>query len=491
MKSNFVWLGIAVLAIASTGCVDRNRQEQAKKTQELVTNSTVAVQTQPVQVRTIGETLSVTGELTTSEDTQVGAKRSGRLTAVYVNQGDSVAAGQLLASIDSSDIQSQVQQALAALSGAQALLSQARLNAAVGPTKSTAAVNAAQAQLRSAQAQLKKAKAGARPEERIQVDWQVKSAKSNLDTVEKDLARKKALFDQGAISRAQLDVAQNAYMSALTQYNAVLQTQAITTEGTRSEDLMVAQEAVRTAQQNLEQAKASKQLDAILGDQVVTAQAQVDTARAQVKIAQQALADAQIRAPFAGRVADKPMQAGTVVSPGQGIVRLIGSSGLYFEGDVPESTIDKVQPGKTVEVRIDALPGKSFAGYVAAVSPVGQGTGRLFSARIQINGNLAGLKPGMFATGNILLRSVPGAMVVPASAIVQRDGKSVVFVVDGNKARQKEVQPGLTQGGYVQVQGLSTGDQVVITGQQNLVDGAQVSVDPVKVASMPPKETKS
>jgi len=480
MKSTIGLIALAALALTLTGCVDRQKQAQAAKTQQLVSNPIRPVTVEPVQFKTVSQTLNVTGEVTTSQDTQIGAKRSGRLTGVLVRDGDPVKAGQLLATLDNSDIQSQLQQALAALSGAQSQLSQARLNAAVGPTKTSASVAVAKANLRSAQAALKKAQQGARPEEKVQIDWQIKAAKTNLDTAQKDLDRKKALVDQGALAKSQLDIAQNTYMSALTQYNAALQSQLLTKA--RPEDLLVAQEAVRSAEESLRQAKASQQLDPLLQDQVVTAQAQVDTARAQVQIAKQALEDAQIRAPYDGRVAGKPTDTGTVVSPGQVIVRLIGSTGLYFEGDVPESQVDQVQAGKMVTVKIDALPSRSFSGFVAAVSPVSQDLGRLFKARIQIAGDLGGLKPGMFASGDIIIKSINGATVVPVSAVVQRDGKSVVFVVNGNKAHMVTVTEGLTQGSYVQVTGLTSGQQVVVRGMEDLVEGTPITVAPQTVA---------
>lgn len=481
MKGNFGFVALALIGLATVGCVDRTKQQQAKKTQELVTNPVRPVTVSSVHSMTVRETLGVTGEVTTSQDSLIGAKRSGRITSVLVRDGDPVKAGQLLATLDNSDIQSQVQQAFAALSGAQAQLAQARLNAVVGPSRTSASVSAAEAGLRSAKAALKKAQAGARHEERVQADWQVKSAKTNLDTAEKDLERKKNLVEQGALAKAQLDLAQNAYMSALTTYNAALQNKLL--KEPRQEDLTVAQEAVRSAEENLKQARAAKQLDPLLQDSVTTAQAQVDTAKAQVNIAKQALLDTQIRAPYDGRVAGKPVDTGTVISPGQTIVRLIGSTGLYFEGDVPESQVSTVQAGKTVIVKIDAVPGRPFMGVVAAVSPVSQDLGRLYKARIQINGDLAGVKPGMFASGDILVRQIPGAMVVPVGAVVQRDSKSVVFIVENGKAHQVEVQTGLTEGNNMQVTGLVNGQQVVVRGQEDLVDGTPVTIAPQTVAA--------
>src|SRR4051812_22758819 len=107
MKLKFGWIALAALLLASTGCVDRSKQAQAKKTQELIENPVRPVTVQPVELKTVSQTLAITGDVTTSQDTQVGSKTSGRLAAVYVNDGDTVKAGQLLATLDASNVQSQ------------------------------------------------------------------------------------------------------------------------------------------------------------------------------------------------------------------------------------------------------------------------------------------------------------------------------------------------------------------------------------------------
>lgn len=491
MKKAILGFAASAIIVSAAGCVDRPKQDQAKRTQEIVTSTTIPVVVQPAGYQTLTETLGITGQVTTSNDTQIGAKRGGRLTAVYVRDGDSVSTGQLLASLDSGDLMSQYRQALAALSGARSQLSQAITNARVAPTRSASIVASAQAQVRSARSQLQKALKGARDEERVQAEWQVKSAKSNMETAERELERTRKLVEEGAIPRARLDTAQNAYTAALTQYNAALQQQAMTASMTRPEDLQIAREALRQAEEGLRQAKSQQSLDSVTAEQVQTARAQVDVASAQVDIAKQALSDAQIRSPFAGRVSGNPTQPGTVVSPGQPILRLIGSSGLYFEGEVPETSLSKVTLGRPVSVKVDAFPGRLIPGKVVAISPMGQDVGRLFRARVQLAGDLSGVKPGMFANGDVTVRSVLGATVVPVQAIVQRGGKDVVFVVVGDKAKQLAVTVGLRQGELVEVKGLSPDQQVVVRGQQGLADGSTIVTEPKKLAGSTTEEHES
>lgn len=476
------WLIIALTltaALSLSGCVDRQAQKQAKATQKIVSDPTQVVTVKTVQPQTISETLEITGEVATGQDTEIGAKQSGKLVAVYVKDGDPVTAGQLIASQDSTVPQAQLQQALATLSTSSSQLSQAISNAKIGPSKTAAAVRQAQAQLKSAQANLAKIRAGARKEERIQTEWAVKQAKTSLDIAQKDVDRKQDLYNQGAIPKTQLEQAQNAYMAALTQYNTALQNQAIQNEGARPEDIAVAEEAVRSAQQQVAQAKAQQDLDVLYKDQVDAAQASVRSARAQVDVAKQAVADTQIKAPYAGRIAGKPAQPGEIVGPGSTVARIIGGSGLYFEGEVPESEITRVKTGSPVAIQISAIPNQTFSGVVAAVNPLATNVGRLFTVRISFNAVSPSIKPGMFASGSITLRTIPGAIMVPATAVVEHQNQQVVWIMSGDSAvKMVQVETGLRKQDEIQiVSGLVAGDRVVVQGQEDLNDKSKVRIE--------------
>lgn len=487
MRKNWGIALLALVMVSSAGCVNRAKQDQAKRTQDIVSDPSIAVELQTAKTQSLTETLQVTGEVTTSQDSQVGAKRSGRIVQVYVKDGQPVSAGQLIASMDTTDLRAQLSQALANLSSARSQLTQAQTSASVAPSRSAAAVKQAEAQLRSAKAQLQKAQAGARQEEREQAEWQVRQAKSNLQTAEKELDRTRNLVEQGAVPRARLDTAQNAYNSALAQYNSALEGQRLIERGTRSEDLSVAQEAVRQAEQALLSAKAQQRLDTNLDEQVQSARAAVQSAQAQVDIANQALADAEIRAPFAGKIAGNPVQAGTVVSPGQPIVRMIGAGGMYFEGEVPENAINQLEIGSPVSVTVSALPNRNFMGQVAAVAAQAESVGRLFKVRVTLETGIETVRPGMFAEGRVQLQTVPNATVVPIASVVTRGGQKVVFTLTGTGAQQKAkalpVTTGIQVGDLIQVNGLEPGQQIVVQGQDTLIDGSTVTVKPATVAS--------
>lgn len=481
MRKATLFVAAGILVFSLGGCVNREAQKQAKQTEQIVSDPIKVVSTTNVQRRNIDETLEITGQVTAFEDSQVGPKLGGKIVAVYVRDGDSVQSGQVLASQDLSSLNAQLSQALAQQASAQSQLSQALSNARVGPLKSTSSVAAATAQLKSSQAALAKAISGARPEEKAQAQAAVNSAKSNLDTAKKELDRQQRLFTEGAGTKQSLDRAQNAFDVAQTAYNSAVQSQLIVKNQTRPEDLEQAREAVQAAQANLSTAQEQKKLDVLFDQQVQAAQAGLQSAMAQVALARQSISDAQIRAPFSGKISGKPIQPGTVVGAGTPIARVIGSGGFYFEGEVPESAISRVRIGSSVNVEVN---GANVKGIVAAVSPQGAQVGRIFTVRITLNSVPSGVLAGMFAKGVVSLRSVPNAVVIPGSAIVTKDGKTVVYVIENQVAKEVPVSIGIRSKDVVQVEGLEVGKQLVTKGQDQLVDGSKVRLDNGKTAGL-------
>ena len=490
MKRNLLYLAAGIAVLSSYGCVNRDAQEQAKRTEQIVTDATPVVVTGPARTETMVESVAITGDIVAGEDSQIGAKQSGKITAVTVKDGDTVSSGQLLATLDTSQLVSQLRQAQAQVSSAVAQmnqassgLTQARRNAVAGPSKSASAVRSAEAQVRSARAQLQKAQSGARPQEIAQLEASVRSAKVALDNQEKELERIQRLVSEGALAGNRLEQQMTVVASARAQYENATEALNLGRSGARSEDVAAAQEAVNQANAALQQAKTNQQLDPLLQDQVRAAQAQfsaaqsqVEAARAAVSIIQQQIGDMQIRAPFSGKVYGKPTQVGTVVGAGTSIVRLIGGEGIYFSGQVPASEIASVKPGLPVSIKIDSLPGRTFVGRVATVSPLGSSVGRLFDVRVQISDGGAAIRPGMFARGDIQIRRVANAVTVPSNAVVSKGDQQLLYLVEGGKAQAINVRDGLRKDSRVEVIGLPSGAQVVLEGQTNLTDGATVKV---------------
>lgn len=497
MKQWIFWTAAGAAVLMAGGCVDREAQKQAAKTKEFVSDPEKVVTTQKVATQTLVDEIEITGELTSGLDTQVNVKNPGKIVAVYVKDGDPVSAGQLIATQDTSTLSGQLQQAYAqvatanaALASAQSAISQAKRNAAIGPSKSTAALRSAEAGLRSARAQLEKVNNGARAEERRQAEANVASAKQNLETQKKELDRIRTLVEQGALASNRLDQQQNVFASAQAQYNNALESLNLIQAGSRAEDKDAARQAVSQAEENVRTALAQKELDPLLQDQVnaalaqrASAQAQLQAAQAQVSIARTAINDAQIRAPFSGRISGKPIQAGAVPGNGVAVARIVSSEGIYFSGEIPTEVVDQVKPGMPVEVTIMGLEGRKIAGTVASVNPQAESIGRQFKSRIQLTGNLSGAQAGMFARGRIAARTIRDAIIVPVTALQGPENARYVFVFDSGKAKKVDVTTGLTKGQVVEVKGLTPGDLVITQGQVGLVEGARIRTESAKATT--------
>lgn len=456
-----------------SGCVDRKAQEQAKVTQAILEDQVVSVKTATATSGDLVDALEITGALTNSNDSQVTAQTGGRLVAVYVKDGDSVFAGQVLAKQDSSDANRRYLQAQSQVSAARATLRQAQIDASVGPQRSLASVRAARAQLAQAEAALLKAKNGARQEDKAQADATLKAARVAVEVAKADKDRAESLLKEGAISQQEYDQRRLGYENALAAYDRALQQQRVTQSATRPEDIQAANAAVSAAKENLQQALAAQRLDEQYSQRVLSAQANLASAEESVSIAQKAVEDAEIRAPFSGKVAGNPVQPGQFLAPGTPLLRLLGADGVYFDGEVPETSITKLQPGMSVTVSVDAIAEQNIAGRIAAINPAAESLGRIYKVRVTLDTVPPTLKVGMFARGKVELNRTAGVTMIPQVAVVKDTEGQFVFVAQDGTAKRRMIKLLGTAGSNYGVSGVAPGEKVIVEGQSLTKDGSK------------------
>jgi RND family efflux transporter MFP subunit len=279
--------------------------------------------------------------------------------------------------------------------------------------------------------------------------------------------------------------------------------------------LASAQAQVATAQAQLAQAQAdAHRQDELVASGMVTKQAaeqartsvatnlaQLDGRRREVDAANAALTQAQVNfdytvvhAPFAGVVTEKAAQVGEIVSPlsaGGGFTRtgvgtIVDMDSLEVEVDVAEAYIGQVQPNMPAEAVLDAYPDWKIPAHVIAVIPAadrGKGTVKVRVALEQKDARLVpdiGVRVSFLAKKNAAApaqsQAARGALV-PASAVVQRDGHAAVFVVVDGKARLHAVTPATPDVGAMKSipAGVNAGDRVVLSPPTTLQDGAAVT----------------
>lgn len=141
---------------------------------------------------------------------------------------------------------------------------------------------------------------------------------------------------------------------------------------------------------------------------------------------QQVLMD--VRAPFAGEIVERSAVLGTLAEPGKPLFTVADCSTMWAMLNVPESALDRVRTGQTVELRFDSLPEKVFLGTLNWVGAEVDHRTRMALARAEIANPQGKLKANMFARARILTRTTENALVIPAAAVQQLDGKPLVFV---------------------------------------------------------------
>ena len=254
---------------------------------------------------------------------------------------------------------------------------------------------------------------------------------------------------------------------------------------------LVRQQLVSKAQYD----QAVAQRDALRA-QLATAQRNASVSSANLRIAENGVDNTVVRAPFAGVVIAKAAQPGEIVSPlsaGGGFTRtgigtIVDMDSLEVEVDVGESYIGRVKPGMPVETVLNAYPDWKIPSEVIAIIPTADRGKATVKVRVALKQKDARIVPDMGARVSFLEREQPAARkrtgaLVPAAAIVERDGKSVVYVVegDGDKAdvEAAAVTTGRTLGDDIEVlAGLSGGERVVLDPPEKLEDGARVRIAP-------------
>ena len=249
------------------------------------------------------------------------------------------------------------------------------------------------------------------------------------------------------------------------------------------------------AEQALEDA--STKVDS-LGAQLGAQGSQVSVAEAQLNIARVNEDDTIIRAPFTGVVVDKAAQPGEIVSPisggggftRTGICTVVDMGSLEIEVDVNEAYINRVEPQQPATAVLDAYPDWKIPAEVIAIIPTADRSKATVKVRIAIKVHDKRLVPDMgvrvsFLEDKSAAGSRPaGAVLVPASALVERKGKQVAFVVEGDRARLRVVTVGDSYGDLRVVdKGLTAGAPVVRDPPPQLVDGMRVKAKAVAAGS--------
>ena len=225
--------------------------------------------------------------------------------------------------------------------------------------------------------------------------------------------------------------------------------------------------------------------------QLATAQRNAQVAADGLRISAQGVDNTIVRAPFAGVVIAKAAQPGEIVSPmaaGGGFTRtgigtIVDMDSLEVEVEVGEAFIGRVKPGMRTETILNAYQDWKIPGTVIAIIPAADRGKATVKVRVGIDAKDARIVPDMGARVSFLEEAKPvqadvkPGVLVPAAAIVERDGKDVAFAIDGEAVQQRTLKLGRTLGDDREVlEGLNGGDAVVLDPPERLADGSRVRI---------------
>jgi membrane fusion protein, multidrug efflux system len=224
-------------------------------------------------------------------------------------------------------------------------------------------------------------------------------------------------------------------------------------------------------------------------------QATLDTDAANLKNAkaqvaqQQAVIDKKLlRAPFSGHLGIRAVDLGQYLGPGTVIVTLQALDPIFVDFFVPQQSVDRVQLGQTVTVKVDAFKDKTFKGEISAINPKVDLGNRNVQIRATLKNADHKLLPGMYATVDITTGAPKTYVTLPQTAITYNPYGDTVYVVESKgkdaegkpqlTARQTFVTTGSTRGDQVAIlKGIEEGDMIVTAGQIKLHNGSVVLID--------------
>jgi membrane fusion protein (multidrug efflux system) len=216
--------------------------------------------------------------------------------------------------------------------------------------------------------------------------------------------------------------------------------------------------------------------------------AQRNQARASLRQAQAALAQARerlgdtiVRAPFAGIVEERFIEAGEQIAPGQRVARVVSTERVRVNTGVPERYASEIEVGTPVRMNFQAYSTMERQGRVTFAGSTINPQSRTFPVEIEVSNPEGRLKPEMVAQLYVSRAVLDSALVVPRSAIIRDENGNSVFVVNRTDSIPTAERHRLTlgpnyAGKAVVEEGLQAGDEVVVLGQTNLTEGDPVNV---------------
>jgi HlyD family secretion protein len=383
------------------------------------TEPAVPVQIVEVEKITLQQKVSAEAVLFPIAQSAIVPKISAPVQKFLVNRGSHVRKGDLLAVLENRDLAAAAQENKGAYTQAEA----------------TYAITTA--------ADL--------PQQMQKAELDTQAAKQALDAQQKIYDSRQQLFREGALPRKELDQSSVDLTNARNQYEM-----------------------------------AQKHLDSLRGmgeaQLSKSAKGQLESAQGKFQGAEAQLQYSEIRSPISGVITDRPLYPGEMAAAGTPLLTIMDISQVVARAHIPQTEAMLLKRGNTATLRAPGLE-QAIAGKVVLVSPALDPNSTTVEIWVQGKNPKEALRPGTSAEITMVARAVPGALAIPASALLTTQDGTTSVMVAGNdgKAHQQAVKAGFHDGDKVQIlEGLQAGQKIVGNGAYGLPDNSKITAAEAK-----------
>ena len=471
------------------------------------TANRIGIKVEPVKAQRLAISIKTTGQIETlpNQQVEVRAPINGTLVELLVKPGDRIEKNQPVAVLSSPELAQLRVESLAKRAEAEADLQQAQADLKLAQGNYDRQVKIAASEISQAKSQLvaiqqqferdqelvNKSSVVASAKENYQRQIEIATAeiahtKAELAVAEETYEQDQKLVKDGAIprrtmleSQAKLAAAKAALTKALQRQNVIQAETEI-----KQAEVEIPLRDLRESQGKMAEIKAQL-TKALSRREVLEAENQLKRAQTSIEVSQSRirLADAAyqarlkqlgiiandrglvtVLAPISGTVADREITLGESVNVAEKpLMTLLNDSRVFATGNVYEKDLNQIQPGQKVIVKIASLPNRTFTGIINLIGSVVEGESRVIPVKAEIDNIEGFLKPNMFVELEILTsRTATEILAIPTSAIVEANGKKLVYLQNGNAFQSVEVVLGQSSGNMIEVKnGLFEGDLIV------------------------------
>jgi RND family efflux transporter MFP subunit len=272
------------------------------------------------------------------------------------------------------------------------------------------------------------------------------------------------------------------YQQAVIEAEANLKIAQASLTESRSQFELAAQEKERSEQLQAKGIASPAELDAAISN-FAAQQSRYELAKAQVEQREAALKSAQIRLGYTRLTASKPgfvgerfVDEGALLAPNAAVASIVGIDSVIVRTTVIERDYVRIRIGQKASVTVDAFPSRRFPGIVSRIAPMLQEASRVAQMEVEVRNDSLLLKPGMFARVEVITAQKDSAQIVPAVAVVSRNGEKGIFVINREESvvHYVPVETGIITPERIEILSPPLSGLVVTLGQHLLDEGSPV-----------------